>query len=125
MLSIHLIPFQKAFIFQIVNQHNKLEDYLKQIGGVYYAPNGWAIRTGKAPEVNIAAKTIWLRGYDREQDLRIHRYWGISTDGVRDQYMSEIDMALQSFVINANVTKDVAVDWTRLDRYPMAGRTNH
>lgn len=109
MLSIYLIPFVKAFIFQIVNQNSKLDNFLKAIGGVYYAPNGWKITQGKAPEVNIASKTIWLRGGDRQQDLRIHRYWNLDNDFVRDRIIAEIDSALNNFASSANSEPKVNV----------------
>lgn len=109
MLSIYLIPFVKAFIFQIVNQNKKLDEFLQALGGVFYTSNGWKIKQGKAPEVNIAEKTIWLRGGDKHQDLRVHRYWNLSSDLVRDKYITEIDSALNEFASSANEAPKVSV----------------
>jgi hypothetical protein len=109
MLSIYLIPFVKAFIFQIVNQNKKLDEFLQALGGVFYTSNGWKIKQDKAPEVNIAEKTIWLKGGDRHQDLRIHRYWNLSSNLIRDKYIAEIDSALNEFASSANRVPTVSV----------------
>lgn len=124
MLSIYLIPFVKAFIFQIVNQNKRLDEFLKTVGGTYRATNGWKIKTSKAPEVDIDSKTIWLRGGDKQQDLRVHRYWNISSDFIRDKYIAEIDSALNEFANSANGVPpvDVRIEFGPVETpKPMAG----
>jgi hypothetical protein len=98
MLNVYLNKYVRAFIFQIVNQSSSLNDFLASVGGTLVTSNGWKITTGIAPEVNILDKTIWLRGNDSEQNLRVHRCWNLSSDSARDQFVAEIDSTLKELV---------------------------
>lgn len=116
MLSIYLVEFLRAFMFQIVDQSSKLTNWIKT-HGPFRASNGWRIVISNAPEVDLPNKIIYLRGNDTRQDLRVHRIWDLSNQDATKTYMSEIDKALQELVnqVNAPVfVPDVAIDVTEI-----------
>jgi len=97
MLSAFLVPFERAFCFQITEQHSKLSRALQDHGS-YLASNGWTVTKAIAPEIKLRDKTIYLRGDDGDKDLRVHRIWDLSNDMARDKYLNQINSALQEFV---------------------------
>ena len=97
MLSAFLVPFERAFCFQITEQHSKLSRALQDHGS-YLASNGWTVTRANVPEIKLRDKTIYLRGDDGDKDLRVHRIWDLSNDRARDKYLNQINDALQEFV---------------------------
>ena len=47
MLKWHLVAFQNAFVFQVIQQSDKLTKWLKRQGGSFVASNGWTISISK------------------------------------------------------------------------------
>ena len=123
MLSAYLVPFERAFCFQITEQHSKLSRAL-QDHGTYLASNGWTVTRANAPEIKLRDKTIYLRGDDGDKNLRVHRIWDLSNDRARDIALTSINDALQEFVnFASNPTPSYALDpgWLRRNVYNTLG----
>ena len=118
MLSAFLVPFDRAFMFQITEQHSKLSSAL-QGHGSYLASNGWTVKKCNVPEIDLKGKTIYLRGDNGDKDLRVHRIWDLSNNWNRDKYMNQINDALQEFVNFASTS--AAKTRTYLDRWASVG----
>ena len=97
MLNAYLVPFERAFCFQIAEQDSKLSRAL-QDHRPYLASNGWTVTRANVPEINLRDKTIYLRGDNGDKDLRVHRIWDLSNDSTRDAILNQINDALQEFV---------------------------
>ena len=118
MLSAFLVPFERAFCFQVTEQHSKLSRALQDHGS-YLASNGWTVTRANAPEIKLGDKAIYLRGDDGDKDLRVHRIWDLSNDRARDKYLNQINDALQEFVNFASAPRNF--DWYRdeMGSYPL------
>lgn len=97
MLSVNLDAFEKAITFQIVEQDQKITDAITKYGP-FTASNGWSIKIENAPELDIATKTIFLRGRNSSLDKRVDRTWDLKDNYSRDKYISQADNALNELV---------------------------
>jgi hypothetical protein len=97
MLSVYLEPFERAIAFQVTNQNPQITDYIKQ-NGIFRASNGWTVTCQVAPELDIATKTIYLRGSNSNLDKRVDRTWDLKDNYRRDKYINEADQALKELV---------------------------
>ncbi len=97
MLSAYLVPFERAFCFQITEQSSKLNRALKTHDS-FVASNGWTVTKALVPEIQLDPKVIFLRGDDGDRNLRVSRTWDLSNNNARDKYLSQINSALQEFV---------------------------
>ena len=128
MLSAYLVPFERAFCFQIAEQDSKLSRALQDHGS-YLASNGWTVTRANAPEINLGDKTIYLRGDNGDKDLRVHRIWDLSNDTTRDTILNQINDALQEFVNFASMpvvstpmqSYDIDPGWLRRNVYNTLG----
>lgn len=98
MLSVYVESFAKAIAFQVVSQSTEITDFIKK-NGTFHASNGWNIAIDNAPELDIASKTIYLRGSDVSQNKRVDRTWDLSTNSRRDDYVRAVDQALNDLVL--------------------------
>ena len=98
MLSVYVEPFEKAIAFQVVNQSTEITDFIKR-NGTFHASNGWNVAIDNVPELDILNKTIYLRGSDASQNKRVDRTWDISNNSRRDEYVREVDQALNDLVL--------------------------
>lgn len=97
MLTAKVHTFERALAFQVLEQSPEVAAYLQKIGGSYKANNGWTISTHKVPELNVEAKTIFLRGTNVDANRRVDRTWGLDSDRQRDSIIAEAELALAEF----------------------------
>lgn len=98
MINYNLKAFEKAFAFQITSQDSVIDSWLKGIGGVFTASNGWKIKISKVPEINVFSKTIYLRGSDSSKNLRIDRTWNTPSNRFRDNVITEVSDAIAELI---------------------------
>lgn len=115
MLSVYLDKFENAIAFQVAKQDSKITNFIKNIGGTFYAGNGWKVRIGLYPELDIAGRSIYLQGDEKGHDLRVDRKWKLESNYNRDLYISQANAALQE-VVDAT---DKAEEISRLNVYGM------
>ena len=97
MLSVYLDAFEKAIAFQVTDQSTKITDFIKR-NGPFVASNGWTIAVESAPELDVATKTIFLRGSNSSLDKRVDRTWDINSNYNRDNVICAADDALNELV---------------------------
>ena len=93
MLTIQIEQFERGITFQVHNQTAKITDYVKG-HGTFRASNGWKVAIANCPEVDIRAKTVYLRGDNGARDLRVSRNWDLVSNCNRDKYISRVNSAL-------------------------------
>jgi hypothetical protein len=98
MLSVYLESFEKAIAFQVTNQDLSIKDFIKK-NVSFHASNGWTITIANAPELDVRAKTIYLRGSDNSLDKRVDRTWDMNSNYSRDTVTSSVDKALNELVL--------------------------
>lgn len=98
MLSVYVESFEKAIAFQVVNQSTEITDFIKR-NGTFHTSDGWNVAIDNVPELDILNKTIYLRGSDASQNKRVDRTWDISNNSRRDEYVREVDQALNDLVL--------------------------
>lgn len=98
MLKYHLLEAAPgSFIFQIEEQGDRLNNYLKANGNVYEANNGWRVAISGEPQINTVKKIIYLRGSDTAEDLRIDRHYGYGSKEVKEIFKN-VNNALREAV---------------------------
>lgn len=97
LLKYNLIPLERAFVFQVLGQDEKLSEYVKY-NGPFVASNGWEVRIDAEPEVNVENKTIFLRGDKGIKDLNAHRNYNLDSNYDRDYIIDEVNSALKELV---------------------------
>lgn len=97
MINYNLMPFERAFAFQITSQNTKVDDFMKSTG-TFISSNGWKIKVAKMPEVNVFSKTIYLQGSNSLRDLRIDRTWNLPSNSFRDTVISEVSNAITELI---------------------------
>lgn len=98
MLKYSLLPLERAFAFQITEQSESIIQAIKYIGGSFYASNGWQIKIDACPEIRVTSRTIYLRGTDKDQNLRVDRTWNLSSNHYRDEILSQVKAALSEII---------------------------
>ena len=96
-LNYNLIPFEKAFVFQVTGQSERLSNYVYNNGPIYLS-NGWKVDVSVEPEIRIADKTIFLRGSDSNANLRVDKTYNLPSNYTRDQILSDVNYALKELV---------------------------
>ena len=106
MINYNLIPFERAFAFQIISQDPKVDSFMKSTG-IFFASNGWKIKLAKVPEVNVFSKTIYLQGSNPSKDFRIDRTWNLPSNSSRDAIINEVSNAISELIssVNANISR--------------------
>jgi len=108
MLTIQIEQFERGITFQVHNQTAKITDYVKG-HGTFRASNGWKVAIANCPEVDIRAKTVYLRGDNGARDLRVSRNWDLVSNCNRDKYISRVNSALAEL---AQAVKWAVPQWT-------------
>jgi hypothetical protein len=90
-----------------VHQDNTITTAIKQ-NGPFTASNGWTVKVDIGPELDIKNKTIYLRGSNRDMDLRIDRTWDLESNYNRDKYIDQVDQAIGELV-----------SWAAMPNYPV------
>jgi len=98
MLKYSLLPMERAFAFQILEQSGQIKDAINYVGGSFYSSNGWVIKVSSSPEIKVPSRTIFLRGSHKEQDLRVDRTWNFLSNIERDETISAINQALAEII---------------------------
>lgn len=127
MLKAYLVPFFRAFMFQIASQSSDIAAHLKTYGA-FQASNGWTIALGSVAEIDLLHKVIYLWGRDVSADpLRVHRIWNLSSDYVRDTAIAEIDSALKEFTnsLGRGVVGAALPMWTRVAPVKVEGNVSN
>jgi hypothetical protein len=102
MINYDLKAFERAFAFQIKSQDPEVTSFLRSIGGIFTASNGWKIKISKVPEINVFSKTIYLRGTDSSKNLRIDRTWNVPSNSYRDSVISGVSDAITELISSVN-----------------------
>lgn len=97
MITVNILKFDKALSFQVIEQKPEVQQYLKSIGGTFVASNGWYITASKVPELNVQDHTIFVRGKDSTQDLRVDRTWDLESNNFRDKVINKVESAVNEF----------------------------
>lgn len=98
MITYDLKAFERAFAFQITRQDPEVASFVRSIGGIFTASNGWKIKISKVPEINVFSKTIYLRGTDSSKNLRIDRTWNTPSNRFRDNVVKEVSDAITELI---------------------------
>lgn len=93
MLSYHLNQLKSAVTLQIVEQDDRILNFLKKVK-VFTAKNGWRIASDRKPEINVDEKIIFVRGRNTQDDLKIARAMGLGNDKDTKKIHDGIDQAL-------------------------------
>jgi hypothetical protein len=86
-----------TIVFQVVEQDERVTNYLDALGGSYTAPNGWRIQRDKSPEIDVDKKIIFLRGSDSCKDQFVDQVNNMNPKAA-EAIVKAIDSALESFV---------------------------
>lgn len=97
LLSYYLIPFHQGFIFQIINQDNRVTQFLKNKGNYFNATNGWQVQLEVEPEINFTNKIIYLRGSDSTKDTKVDRTYNMEDNKVTE-LISSVNLALAELI---------------------------
>lgn len=126
MINYDLKAFERAFAFQITRQDPEVASFLKSIGGIFTASNGWKIKISKVPEINVFSKTIYLRGTDSSKNLRIDRTWNTPSNRFRDTVITEVSAAITELISSVNArlnyqTYFMPMTWLEYDAWTIFG----
>lgn len=102
MINYDLKAFERAFTFQIKSQDPEVASFIRSLGGVFTASNGWKIKISKVPEINVFSKTIYLRGADSSKYLRIDRTWNTPSNSYRDSVINGVSGAIAELISSVN-----------------------
>jgi len=94
LLEYHLDPYEKGFVFQIVEQSDTVTNHVKRCG-VFHASNGWRVAIDREPEIDVDNKVIYLRGRKDHKDENMHRNMNVGSNKEVKKMISAIERALQ------------------------------
>lgn len=100
LLEYHLDPYEKGFVFQIVEQSDIVTNYVKRVG-VYHAGNNWKVAIDKEPEIDVINKVIYLQGRKSKKDGIMHRNMNVASNKEIKKLIGAINKALQDLCSDA------------------------
>lgn len=98
MISYKITPYERAFTFQILSQDRAVKNAIDSVGGVYYTSNGWQVMVKNSPEVKVVTKRLFLRGANKDNDMRIDRTWNFRSNLERDRAIASLEAALADII---------------------------
>ena len=132
LLSYHLTPLEGAFTFQIVQQDDRITNFIKRVG-VYEAKNGWRVTIDRQPEIALQDRVIYLRGKKANKDEYVHRNMNVGSNKEVKKILSAIDSALIDLARDAKggsrrpfkYYDQVVIDLREADFFPFCGRADN
>lgn len=129
-LAYHLDQYEKAFIFQVVEQSDQVINFITRVG-VFEARNGWRVMIDRQPEVDLDNRVIYLQGRKSNKDSYVHRNQNVGNAKEVKKICGAIDNALAELVKEAKCgtrrpwkTHDVMViDLSEFDMFDSCRRS--
>lgn len=123
MVEYTLLPLKNTLVFQITKQSlADVKQALEYFKGDNQTSNGWSIKQVAQPQIDMASKTIFLRGMSKHKD-NIAQVLTFNSDVERDAAMKEIKQAMLDFNYVAAFYDSCGLCWEQAERWAIFGWT--